>query len=57
MAFELPVCAWCGEPFCEAHGQHYADCPCIGPHQDDEYEYTERDGVLYARSKEQNHEL
>lgn len=27
----------------------YAECPCPGPHQDDEFEYEERDGVLYAR--------
>ena len=33
-------------PFC---GVDYGDCPCPGPTQEDEYEYEERDGVLYAR--------
>lgn len=28
---------------------HYFECPCPGPHQSDEYEYREIDGVLYAR--------
>ncbi len=27
----------------------YADCPCPGPHQDDEFEYEERADGLYAR--------
>jgi hypothetical protein len=27
----------------------YAECPCPGPHQDEEFEYQERRGVLYAR--------
>ena len=45
-------CGCCGEPWCSRHKQHYAECPCIGPHQDEEYEYTEREGVLYARPKE-----
>ena len=28
---------------------HYADCDCPGPMQDDLYDCTEVDGVLYAR--------
>lgn len=38
---EVLVCPHCGVD--------YAECPCPGPHQDDEFEYEERDGVLYAR--------
>jgi hypothetical protein len=38
---EILVCPHCGID--------YAECPCPGPHQDDEYEYDERDGELYAR--------
>jgi DNA (cytosine-5)-methyltransferase 1 len=34
---------------CSLCGADYAECPCPGPHQSDEFEYTERDGVLYAR--------
>lgn len=36
-------------PVCE---DDYADCPCPGPTQDDEYEYRDHDGVLQARRKE-----
>lgn len=27
----------------------FGDCPCPGPTQDDEYEYMEKIGYLYAR--------
>lgn len=30
----------------------YAECPCPGPHQDDEYDYVYRGGILYARRRE-----
>jgi hypothetical protein len=40
---EYPVCPVCGID--------YADCSCPGPTQDDEYEYKEVDGVMYAREK------
>lgn len=30
---------------------HYADCSCPGPHQEDEFEYREIDGVLCARRR------
>ena len=33
-------------PFC---GIDYADCPCPGPTQEEEFEYQTFDGVLYAR--------
>lgn len=42
-------CENCGEPFCDQCGQHYADCACPGPTQDDEFEYREVDGVMEAR--------
>lgn len=39
---EVLVCPHCGT--------NYADCPCPGPHQDDEFEYEEREGgELWAR--------
>jgi len=31
----LDVCPLCGQPFCGKHQMHYADCPCIGPNEDD----------------------
>lgn len=47
-AAELPICECCGEePFCPTHDMHFADCPCIGPTEDN-VEYVERDGVLYG---------
>lgn len=50
-AADCSTCDDCGEPICR-HGEHYADCfICVGPHQDDLYEYEERDGVLHARLK------
>lgn len=39
-------------PICEID---YGDCPCPGPTMDD-YEYEERDGVLYARPRGENWE-
>jgi hypothetical protein len=46
-AADLPECECCGEPFCEKHAQHFADCECVGPTHDG-YIYQEMDGVLYA---------
>ena len=44
--------AWEGgrslEAWCEEHGEHYSECSCVGPHQDDVYDYEEVGGVLYA---------
>lgn len=48
-AHECPDCEMCEKPVCPHCEIHYADCPCPGPRQDDEFEYTERDGILYAR--------
>lgn len=40
---EVLVCPHCGID--------YAECSCPGPHQDDEFEYVERDGMLLARKR------
>lgn len=50
-AYDLGDCPDCGEPWCDIHDQHYFACPCVGPHQDDEYDYVERDGKLFAKKK------
>ena len=49
-------CSCCDEPVCPACDEHYADCDCLGPTQDDLYDYTEIDGVLYARLIEKEEE-
>lgn len=49
LAAACPPCDCCGEPFCITCRQHYADCPCPGPHQD-EFEYREIGGCSMARS-------
>ena len=41
--YECPVC-----PVCLTD---YAECPCPGPTQDDEFDYKEIDGILYAKRK------
>jgi len=38
-------------PICPEHEMLYADCPCVGPHQDDEHDYEEVDGILMAKKK------
>lgn len=45
----VAICENCGELVCPVCDDHYADCDCPGPMQDDLYDYTEVDGVLYAR--------
>lgn len=47
-ASDLEACKMCGEPWCDIHDMHYADCECIGPTQDG-YEYKEIRGILFAR--------
>ena len=49
-ADECPPCPCCGEPFCSEHQEHYAECPCVGPHRAEElgYRIVEEDGVLYG---------
>ena len=46
-AMEMEECGMCGEPFCKRHDQHYADCACVGPHEE---EATMRciDGVIFG---------
>jgi hypothetical protein len=36
---------------CPVCGDDYGDCDCPGPTQEDEFDYEEFDGVLYARRK------
>lgn len=53
-AADMLECEECGEPFCPECNDHYADCACIGPHQDDDHEYKETKGVLYARQRKRS---
>ncbi len=46
-AFDMLECEACGEPFCPEHDAHYADCDCIGPHQD-EATFKSVDGIMFA---------
>ena len=48
-ASDCLACEECGEPICLNCEDHYADCDCPGPSQEDEFKYMEKDGVLYAR--------
>lgn len=38
------ICAVCGLDYCD-------ECQCPGPTQEDEYEYLEVEGTLYAKEK------
>lgn len=51
-ADDCDACEQCGEPVCPLCKTHYADCPCPGPTQGDEFHYKTVDGVLYAYAKE-----
>lgn len=46
-AADMLECEDCGEPFCPECNDHYADCECIGP-TEDEVEYKMVDGVLFG---------
>ena len=46
-ATDCVPCELCGEPFCEDCNDHYADCSCIGPTQD-EATYKKVDGYTFA---------
>lgn len=36
-ACDCPPCPeGCEEPYCPEHKMHYADCPCKGPHSEDD---------------------
>jgi hypothetical protein len=50
-AADMIECECCGEPFCPECNDHYADCECPGPMQNDEYDYVEIEGVLWAKAK------
>lgn len=50
-ADDCKPCPSCGEPVCHVCDDHYADCSCPGPTQDDAYEYREAAGGLVARRK------
>ena len=43
-AHECEVCEMCEEPWCPTCNEHYAECDCPGPHQDDEFEYETING-------------
>ena len=47
-ASECKPCGMCREPICRYCYEHYADCDCPGPTQD-EYEYKEVKGRMYAK--------
>jgi hypothetical protein len=46
-AADMVDCEECGEAFCPEHNEHYADCPCIGPHED-EATIKFVDGVMFG---------
>lgn len=49
-ADELPDCPCCGEKWCLTHEQHYADCPCVGPHNAEDlgYKLVTVRGIMYG---------
>lgn len=53
-AGDLPKCTQCGEPFCEKHNLHYADCPCLGPSEAEEkgFEVIIINNKLYGKQNE-----
>ena len=46
-AADLEPCECCGEPWCATHEDHYGDCSCIGPTEDDVV-YLVVKGVLFG---------
>jgi hypothetical protein len=46
-ADETVACDCCCEPWCPIHENHYSDCPCIGP-TEDEAAYIEIEGCLFG---------
>lgn len=47
-AWECEPCVGCGEPVCAKHRQHYSECPCVGPTEED-YEYRWVGELMWAR--------
>lgn len=43
-ASDCAPCEMCGEPICPNCNEHYADCPCPGPHSEED----EDNGEDYA---------
>lgn len=50
-AADMLECECCEEPFCPECNDHYADCQCPGPMQDELF-YKTVDGVLFASEVE-----
>lgn len=50
-AHDCAECEMCEEPVCPFCMDHYADCECPGPHQEDEFEYREINNHLEARKR------
>ena len=50
-ADDLEDCPDCGEKWCSKHRKHFFACACVGPMQDDEYEYVEKEGRMYAKPR------
>ena len=48
-AYDCFPCDCCEEAVCPHCEVHYADCPCPGPMQEDEYEYKTIGSREYAR--------
>jgi DNA (cytosine-5)-methyltransferase 1 len=46
-------CDQCGEPWCDIHGEHYADCACVGWSQieDADAERQRLEGVIEGRTE------
>ncbi len=51
-ATDCTPCPGCGDAVCPRCGDHFAECPCPGPHQDDQFYYRQRDGRLEAISRD-----
>ena len=47
-ANECQICECCDDFYCTDCDDHYFSCKCIGPHQDNEYEYLVVKGDLFA---------
>lgn len=47
-AIEMEECSMCGEPYCKRHNEHYADCACVGPHEEEEATMRCIDGVIFG---------
>ena len=45
-ASDCSVCSMCEEPYCDSCDEHFADCTCIGVHEDDGI-LTNKDGLVF----------